>query len=302
MNHPIIDLDTDISTSSFGVDIDTENPRLAIIKIIDLIETECEFLTNDYQYDVHRTIYHHEIKYLDLMFDIMFSFDDSRQFVMIELNNYKTSTVLLSVEIAMNLGPQLLFVKNDNSNLLSRCKNIKPGKYLVNLAHRILIFFGFNKCILCDDSRFYISIPNSNKSLPVKLWFYHAMTKGCSWYKQFGYEPECGIDDYNKARQNAAQIRIQDINEEIKSLRGKGIVLNSRLDYLQNKISDLPQDLTIEHLVKDYEIIYSLDIIDTLFYGSYKKTKFGSCLKHFYNIMSNHKNDNISEYCLKLNY
>lgn len=103
----------------------------------------------------------------------------------------------LSIVVCDKDNPHISWIRGGKS---VPTPSMKPGIYLMNLAHRLLSFLGYTSAELDDDS--YIDFGNDVMAL---LWLYLLLTRGTGWYYKFGYHPvhtEEEIQPYKEIVQN----------------------------------------------------------------------------------------------------
>lgn len=154
------------------------------------------------------------ITYLKFELSVIFELDNTSQFIDIVIYNDDQVKTFLRLSLKINDEPTIKYIENDHSgkipNILYENIKLKPGEYLINFAHCLLSFIGIDRVRLDDDSLLILN--KNNTQYKIKLWLYHLLTKGHSWYSKFGYTPSNSyINELEMALDNVKKINLKEI-------------------------------------------------------------------------------------------
>ncbi|XWV25955.1 putative orfan [Tupanvirus soda lake] len=261
MSSNILDLDIFRSIKQLGIGINTKYMHDLIYGLVDMVKR-----FGKYNGVIHRDIgdivqYILPIKYLGYTLTITFEYDNSYQFINIVYYNDDQSKTYLKLFLSINDEPTIKYIENDRSGYVPSYSdekiNLKPGEYLINLAHCILSFIGFHRARLDDDS--YLITHNNDGELRTKLWLYYCIKHGKSWYSKFGYEPgNCSAHEFNFILNDVRKIKLCEITECLNKL------LNApNAKYIDQSLI-MTSDILIRHINDSKESLYEYTLNHTL--------------------------------------
>lgn len=191
-----LDLDLDKNIRKYECSINTNFRTDTIYKLIELVRNHGNYLGMIEYYGIDAYQYSLKVKYLNKILPVVFEHDCTYQHIYILLYNEDRSKTHLKIYLSVVEDPMIKYIEKDTSGIYSGCHGLKSGEFLINFAHCFVNFIGFNRMRLDDDSRVG----------QAKLWLFHLITKGKSWYSKFGYYP-AGVSEYE------LQTRINGIQE-----------------------------------------------------------------------------------------
>ena len=182
----ILDLDVQLSINVYANNVDTKKSYQLIYQLYAIIKQWAK-------YDFHTSyimVYKMPIKYLNRVIICQIEIDKNCQFINILYDNEDRSKNYLKIVLSINDEPTIKYVCSDKADHIKPYINgqvdIKPGAYLINFAHALLSFIGYDRTRLDDDSSLILNIDN-DQIISAKLWLYCLLTKNCSFYHKFGY-------------------------------------------------------------------------------------------------------------------
>jgi hypothetical protein len=263
-----LDLDTEQSIKSFTV-IDTNNQFQTIFTLAYLVREYGTFIHKDQSklYDQH--YYRLYIKYLGHILPIIYSFDDTCKFLCMEYGSPEARSLIdspsncnLCISMTTTDDPIIKWIKaNENVPTYTNDNiNLGRGEYLMNFAHCFLKFIGYKRIRLDDDSYLVINRETDlgdkdSTELKLKLWLYLILTKGCSWYRKFGYVPS-----------NVSPLEYQLAIKKIQSIKLNEVILANK--NLEIFIDDPTQTLTI--YIQTHSLEQNAVFLNELFQSKYK--------------------------------
>ncbi len=206
----MLDIDSSKSIKDFEITINTKYLSDAIYKLIELIKKYGLDLGSVNRETGIAQQFKLGIKYLGVFLPIIFEFDHTFQYIYILLYSADCQKTLLKLFVSITEGPIIKYVENDRSGQILPYQDaniyLKPGEYLINFAHAIFSYIGFDRMSLEDDSYLNTIDPKTGTIVKTKLWLYSLLTKGKSWYSKFGYVPaNHSMNEYN--------LRIMDVQK-----------------------------------------------------------------------------------------
>lgn len=248
-----VNLDTGNSIRDHNSTIDISKPIDAIPKIIQVIsriQPDFSIVCSDMGEHFQHTI---TVTYLKKPIPLTFEFDVFAQFINVVWYKTNLEAVFLKILIPCNHHPSISYVHNDHSGEVPEYHddaiNLKPGEYLMNLAHALLKWTGFSTVELQDETT-YISMGKTGE-IRSRLWLYQLVKKGSSWYSKFGYQR---VDTHSK------------LNVTLSAFRSTS--LDSIQKYLHQQLQDHHNQFFTETANTILELI--TDLTETI--GSYLYT------------------------------
>jgi hypothetical protein len=263
MTSPVLDLDTFKSITHLGIHFDVKYMNDSIYKLIDIIKHYGKYIGILY-YDIGQVSqYLLKTSYLKNTMDAVFEFDSTFQFINIVYYNTDQTKTYLKLFLSINDEPTIKYIENDRSGFVPCYTNdkitLKPGEYLVHMAHCLLSYIGFNRIRLDDDS--YLITKNKNgDEIRTKLWLYYLLKNGKSWYSKFGYEPgNCCILEYNLLIADVQLLKLQEISACLQQ-----ILATDNRQYLDNNLVETSEKIVSligksEHTLYGYTINHCLE-------------------------------------------
>lgn len=254
-----MDLDTIKSIKELNVVIDTKHSIGTICTLIQLVQTHGTFMKIDsrdtgniYQYSI-------QFKYLNNILPITFEFDSTNQYI--EVIYYGINTVYLKIHLSIIDYPMIKYVHNDKSNIPGYSDGnitMKPGAYLMNFAHCLISFIGYDRVRLDDESHLIKSVDGIE--IRTKLWLYLLVVKGRSWYAKFGYVPVVNYTEYTIALNDFRNVKLCDVVTTL----NLSLINNTDSHFVENSTSIINLIGSSDQTMMEYTMSHTIDEFTTL--------------------------------------
>jgi hypothetical protein len=259
----ILDLDLFKSITHLGVVFDIKYTSATIHRLIEMIKHYGKYVGVSYRDVGHVLQYSLKTKYLKNILNAMFEFDMTQQYIIIVYYNDDQTKTYLKLFLSVNDEPTIKYIENDRSGFVPCYTddkiNLKPGEYLMHMAHCLLSYIGFTRIRLDDDS--YLITKNTNgNEIRTKLWLYYLLKNGKSWYSKFGYAPgNCSILEYNLLITDVKILKLKEISACLRQ-----ILSANNKKYLDNSLVEISEKIILiigqsDHTLYDYTICHSLE-------------------------------------------
>ncbi len=253
----MIDLDKNNSIQNYYANFNVQNQILQLIQLISIIKKNATYVC-----DSCDTIeYKLNVKYLKQILEIIFQIsNDSTYINIIYCNGQK---IYLKINLSDKNDPVIKYYHDDETknaiNYADDKIKLEPEEYMIHFSHALLSFFGFRRVRL-DDSEIFLQ-----SNLNVKLWLYHLLTKNCSWYTKFGYEPDvCMSSELNLLINDVKNIKLNKVYQCLVDNH-----IESDLTVLIEGLTD-----TLGQYIVKHDIVEFTNLANLLYQSTFNKSEF----------------------------
>ena len=200
----MIDLDKNDSIQNYYANFNIQNQTVQLIQLISIVKKNAIYICDG----CDTVKYKLNIKYLEQILENIFQISYDGTYINIVCTNGQK--IYPEINLSDKDDPMIKYFQNDETkniiNYTDDTIKLEHGEYMVHFSHALLSFFGFRRVRL-DDSEIILQSNLNDKS-----WLYHLLTKNCSWYNKFGYEPcVCTPSELNLLINDVKNIRLNKI-------------------------------------------------------------------------------------------